>query len=340
MISLRRNRTAFAGEFSINPSVPAYKKSRVVKSPMPADATSPAARVARAFAPGHVTGVFAPDLSARDPRGRGSVGAGVVLELGVWATVRWRPGTRRSEVRILSDAPGPLPISAEVARRLLGDRPGRLEVQLRHELPIGQGFGMSAAGALATGLAVARALGSARQRAIETAHLADLFGGGGLGGVSAVLGGGLELRERPGVPPFGRTRHRPFSPSILLAVVGRPLPSPPLLRDRRFLERVRAQANLSLPRLRTRTDAPTFLDEAERFTDGLGLASPPVRRVLTKVRATGARAAQAMFGQSVFIVPADPVERRAVVEMLEKARIRAVELRAARNGATSSRRAG
>jgi pantoate kinase len=306
---------------------------------MPARATPPAERTASAFAPGHVTGVFAPDLRSRDPRGRGSIGAGLVLELGTRASARWRPGGPRTLVRITSDARRPLPISTEVARRLVGSRHGRLDVALEHQLPIGQGFGMSASGALATGLAVARALGTAPRRAIETAHLADLYGGGGLGGVAAILGGGLELRERPGVPPRGRVRHRPFSRSVLLAVVGPPLPSPPLLRDPRFLERVQQQAAESLPRLRARFDARAFLDESERFTDGLGLDSRAVRRRVAEVRATGARAAQAMFGQSLFIVPTNDSQRRAAVRVLERAALRAVEVRASRTGAVSSGRA-
>jgi pantoate kinase len=302
---------------------------------MPARATSPAEGAGAAFAPGHVTGLFAPDLAARDPRGRGSVGAGLVLELGVHAEARWRSGGARSELRIRSDAGVELPISSEVARRLLGGRRGRLEVRLRHELPIGQGFGMSAAGAVASGLAVARSLGEPRQRALETAHLSDLFGGGGLGGVAAILGGGLEIRDRAGIPPFGRVRHRPVTTPILLAVVGGPLPSPPLLRDPAFLDRVRDAAAPGLARLRQRPGLETFLDESERFTDRLGLAPLGVRRRIADLRATGSPAAQAMFGECVFMVPRTDRQRRAALRVLDRARLHAVELRTSRRGAAS-----
>ncbi len=300
---------------------------------MPARATPARARIATAYAPGHVTGVFAPDLTARDPRGRGSVGAGIVLELGVRAMARWRPGRRGTTVRVVSETRRTLPISEDVAQRLVAARPGELDVAIRHDLPIGQGFGMSAAGALATGLAVAAVLKLSRQRAIETAHLADLFGGGGLGGVAAILGGGLEIRDRPGVPPRGRVRHRPFDASIFLVVVGTALPSPRLLRDDRFLDRVRAQASRALPRLRSSPDARTFLAEAERFTDGLDLAPLELRRLMSRIRATGARAAQSMFGESLFIVPRTPGQRSSVLRVLERANRRAIEIRSAALGA-------
>jgi pantoate kinase len=192
---------------------------------------------------------------------------------------------------------------------------------------------MSAAGALATGLAVARALGIDGRRAVAMAHLSDLYGGGGLGGVAAILGGGLELRTRPGVPPLGLIRHRRFARSILLAIVGNAVASPRLLRDEKFLGRVRVAAGGSIERLIARPDAGTFLVEAERFTDELGLASRAVRGRLDGLRATGARAAQTMFGESLFIVPRTSRQRADVVELLERWRRPAVEVRGARSGA-------
>ncbi|MGB7124093.1 MAG: pantothenate kinase, partial [Thermoplasmata archaeon] len=131
---------------------------------------------ASAFAPAHVTGVFRPSPRTRDPRARGSIGAGVVLELGVRATAEFRAGPTR-RLQLTSDVPIPLPISENVARRLAPPDAGTLRVRLDHELPIGQGFGMSAAGATATALAVGTISGRSRADALRVAHLADLFGG-------------------------------------------------------------------------------------------------------------------------------------------------------------------
>jgi pantoate kinase len=285
-----------------------------------------------AFAPGHITGLFVPELGARDPRGRGSRGAGIVLELGVTAEASWDPaGPRR--VTVAADVPGPLPISDEVARRLVAERAGRFTVRLTHQLPVGQGFGMSAAGAVATGLAVADLVRLPRQRALEVAHLADLFGGGGLGGVAAILGGGLEVRLRPGVPPYGRVRHRPFPRTLLVGVVGRPIPSPRILRDPRLLRRISAAA-ADLP---TGAPGPTpveFLSASERFTDATGLASAVLNRTLRAVRTHGGWAAQAMFGNSFFAVPRTKGARTRILVELERRGVRAVELAAATGGAT------
>jgi pantoate kinase len=288
-------------------------------------------RRARAFAPGHVTGVFRPASSGRDPRGRGSVGAGIVLELGVHAVAEFRPGGS-TRFRLTSDLDRPLPISEEAGRRLVADVPGTVAVHLTHDLPVGQGFGTSASGATATALAVARVVSRPRREAIEVAHLADLFGGGGLGGVAAILGGGLEVRRRPGIPPWGQIGHRPFLRPLLIGVVGGPIPTPRVLSNPRVGERIRKAAE-GLDRLESRPSIESFLELSERFTDRSGLAPSSVRTVIRALRHRGAWAAQAMFGRSFFALPRTPADRRRVVDWLERHGIRGVEVRASRMGA-------
>lgn len=295
-----------------------------------------APRTGRAFAPGHVTGIFSPELGARDPRARGSVGAGLVLQAGVFASAEWH-ASARSSVQIRSDVTQPLPISLDVARRLLARRPGRLRITLRHELPIGQGFGTSAAGALATALAVAAATGDSRQRAVEVAHLADLFGGGGLGGVASILAGGLEVRETPGVPPWGRVRHYPAAGTVFVAIGGTAIPSPALLGNSRFLKRVEDAARPGLSRLRQRPSLPDFLLEAEGFTDALRLGPPSLLRQVHKLRTKDTRVAQAMFGRSLFAMPLSGPARTALISTLTRLGLRAAEVPLARAGARGQR---
>jgi len=288
-------------------------------------------RTARAFAPGHVTGIFAPASVGPDPRARGSRGAGVVLELGVVARAAWRPGATR-RLRILGGGSEEFPISTDVARRLVGSRHGSLTVRLHHDLPIGQGFGMSAAGATATALAVSAVLGGPRAKAIEIAHLGDLFGGGGLGGVAAILGGGLEFRRAPGVPPFGDSLRLPWSPPVIVGVVGGPMPSPPRLRDPRFLHRAGASA-LELDSLLEHPNPVRFFEASERFTDRMGVASVRLRRILHDLRGHGAWAFQAMFGESFLAVPQSLAARERVIRSVRARGIRAVEVHVSARGA-------
>lgn len=286
---------------------------------------------AAAFAPEHVTGLFAPSLDARDPRGRGSIGAGIVLDIGVRAYARCLP-SRAPRFRLTSNEGRRLEISEEAGRRLLGRRRAFLDVRLSHSLPIGQGFGSSAAGATATALVVARLLGRTRRDAVQTAHLADLYGRGGLGGVSAILGGGLEVRRMPGIPPFGKIDHSPLSGSLLVGTVGRAIPSPSVLSSPQALDRIR-RAAAGLDRLGRHPTVEEFFRASERFTDEVGLASPGLRSVLRALRRRGSWAAQAMFGQSFFCRPRTPAARVAVLRYLWNQGLPAVEVGAARRGA-------
>jgi len=255
-------------------------------------------RLGRAFAPAHVSGIFVPCLDAPDPRGRGSLGAGLVLDVGVTAVAAWQAASR-STVRLFADVALPLEISRTVATRLAAGRGGRLTVRLEHSLPIGQGFGSSAAGALATGLAVAGALDLPRARAVEVAHLADLFGGGGLGGVAAILGGGLEMRVKAGLPPFGRIVRERIDRSVLVGTVGAPIRSATLLRRPARLRRFREGAEL-FAELAANPGWDRFWTVSERFTDSVRLAPPRLSALLRGLRRRGGYAAQAMFGRSFF----------------------------------------
>jgi|GEM_PF-436999 len=281
------------------------------------------ARTAVAFAPGHITGLFAPSHVGRDPRRRGSVGAGVVLDLGVTARASWADGGARS-VRVRSAPPGPRPISTTVADRLLDGRRGALLVELHHDLPIGQGFGMSAAGATATALAVGAVTGVPPDRSVAVAHLADLFGGGGLGGVGAILGGGWEQRRTPGVPPYGAITHRQFDWPIVVAVAGPPVPSPARLADRRFLESVTAAGRIGLARLGRRPSAAAFLQESIQFGDTVGGGGAGLQRAVRSVRATGAFAQRTMFGNALWAVPQRGASVRRIVARLERLDLPAV----------------
>jgi pantoate kinase len=192
---------------------------------------------------------------------------------------------------------------------------------------------MSAAGAVATALAVGAVADRAPRESIEVAHLADLFGGGGLGGVAAIVGGGgLEFRRSAGVPPVGQTTHLPLAGTLLVGTAGRAMPSPPLLRDPRFLRRVRV-ASRGLDEL-LRTPSPSaFFELSEQFTDRLGLAPASLRDLLRQIRGQGAWASQAMLGRSFFVRPHRRADRDAVLDLLERHGVHAVELTAARHGA-------
>lgn len=159
----------------------------------------------RAHVGGHVTLIFSIQDDADDLLDQGSRGAGLSLNLGVIVEATAKAGS--GQLQIVGDAP-----SDQLHHLVLEEltkfdsRINEHDWTIQHtcELPPSQGFGLSAAGAIACGLAIQRALQIeeelARNRAIHIAHRVERRLSGGLGDVAALHAGGIELRLEPGCP--------------------------------------------------------------------------------------------------------------------------------------------
>jgi len=152
----------------------------------------------KAFSPGHVTCFFQP---VRDPDvlRTGSKGAGIKLSLGTNVTVEENiHGTNVT----MDGKPSEAHITRKVLEILAPDR--NFDVTIENQLPVSQGLGMSAAGALATALCVSEIIGKDSNAAIKAAHIAEIEGKGGLGDVSGLVGEGyFPFRTAAGLPPDG-----------------------------------------------------------------------------------------------------------------------------------------
>ena len=165
----------------------------------------------KAHVGGHVTLIFSVQDDSEHLLEQGSRGAGISLDRGVIIEVQGQPGNGKITT-IEGDAPG-----SELHHLVLDELKhleplfGENDWTLRHEgeLPASQGFGLSAAGAIACALALQRALGVdeqlARSQAIHVAHRVERRLSGGLGDVAALHAGGIELRLNQGVHNYQTT---------------------------------------------------------------------------------------------------------------------------------------
>ena len=102
---------------------------------------------ATAFAPGHISGffepVYSPDLSRT-----GSRGAGINVSLGAVSEVFVSASTLQSFEVFVNNKRSDDNVTRLSLKYLFGDNPVKVVVKTKLDLPLGQGFGMSAAGAL------------------------------------------------------------------------------------------------------------------------------------------------------------------------------------------------
>jgi pantoate kinase len=246
-----------------------------------------------AFAPGHVTGFFSVSASDAGESARaGSRGAGVTVSEGV--TVAVAPSSGGREVVLNGD-----PTDVESAFGVLDALGVDARVYAETDLPLGAGFGVSGATALATALAANEAFdcGRSENDLVRVAHAAEVEAGTGLGDVVAQARGGVPVRLEPGAPPHGSLDGVPASGHIEYVSFGGLSTSEVIGGDTSELS---AAGEDALDDLRADPTLPEFFAASRRFARAAGLLDGEVEDAIAAVRAEGGEAAMAMLGRTVF----------------------------------------
>ncbi len=253
-----------------------------------------------AFCPGHVTAFFEV-VEDPDPRRKGSRGAGLSLSLGVTTVARVRESTRPSLEILVNGKRTKAEVTEIAARKVLGDRAYEVKLLSDSPLPVSQGFGVSAAAALSTTLALddALGLGLPRDELVALAHVADVERGTGLGDVVPASLGGMDLRLKPGAPEHAEVRRFEVRRDLLLAVVGPQLLTRSVIRDPAKVAAINARGGACVDAFARGPTLERLFELGSRFAEETGLASPTVLEVVRASRMFG-RATMAMLGNSIF----------------------------------------
>ncbi len=255
---------------------------------------------AEAFAPGHITGFFE-IVFTDDPLSTGSRGAGLCLQLGAKSKVRAEKALKQSIKITINEKRAEAAVSKAALSHILGHDKLKVEVDTALDLPVSQGFGMSAAGAVSASLALAEMLGRDRHEAFEAAHIAEVEHRTGLGDVAAIMTSGITIRTAPGLPPMGKVERMDGSPDVVLAVIGGKLLTKDVLTD----PVKRAAINRSgSEKMRLIVQEPTLsrlMELSSGFAIETGLARKGVLGAMNAASKLGS-ASMSMLGNSVFAV--------------------------------------
>lgn len=260
-----------------------------------------------AFCPGHVSCVFQP-LNSLDALSTGSRGIGIRLNKGAHATV-----TERDDdvVNIYLDGVQSIAHITRMAAQELA--PGRgFDIRIDNDLPVSQGFGMSAAGAISSALCIADIVGQPRTRAFMAAHVAEVRGGGGLGDVAAIVAGrDVPVRTVPGFPPYGKVESAGLRvPTLTLAVIGTDMKTESVLGDPRMMKMIRSAGDEAMEAFLQDPTMDRLYEVSNSFSSEAGLESPAIRRAIERLAAKGFRAGMCMLGNSIFTdAPEDAVHK-------------------------------
>ncbi|MGN0098600.1 MAG: pantoate kinase [Candidatus Methanomethylophilaceae archaeon] len=269
-----------------------------------------------AFCPGHVSCIFEPS-STLHPLSTGSRGLGIRLSLGSTATVEERDDDM---VNIYIDGSSS---SAHITRMTVNIiAPGRgFDIWIDNDLPMSQGFGTSASGALASGIAASSLVGVSRTKAFEAAHVAEVRGGGGMGDVAAIVAGlDIPVRTRAGFPPRGLVENADMKfPVLTVAVLGPKMVTEGILGDSLVVNRIRDSGRSALDEFLEDPTREMFFRMSNRFSSEIGLESPAVRKAIMRLNADGYNAGMCMLGNSIFTDA--PIDR--VRSLLGRGNVRA-----------------
>jgi len=272
-------------------------------------------RKASAFSPSGISSFFeicdkeVDGAPIKDLARIGARGGGFAFERGVLTNVTVED-SEKTFIQIYINghlAPEAL-TTRKVVEELLKNYGSPCRVLVKHKVavPIGAGFGTSAAGALTAALALNEALNLnlTYNSLAMIAHKAEIECKTGLGTVTALTIGGFILTVEPGGPSYALVDRIPISSDYRL-IVGfyGSIYTKEVLADKKKREAVNAWGNITLKKILKNPSLENFLRSCREFARKTGFATQRVEELFKLADEAGAvGAAQNMVGEAVHAV--------------------------------------
>jgi len=261
---------------------------------------------AKAFSPAGVSGFFIPHV--RDsPLVSGAQGGGIALKKGVYVEVTVEDSDRTEITTLVNGYVRDMFVARRVCERLLErvNEEYKVIVNQKIEVPMGGGFGTSGASAIATGLALARALNLKLTYldVAREAHIVEIECGTGLGTISGLVVGGFVIVLEPGPPGLDKV-DRIIVGDDYRVVLGffKSMSKTDIIRKINLMK-VYVEGYKTLKKIINNPTSKTFMDCCWEFAKNIGVTTVnTVRAVkaLSKLNVVGV--SQAMIGDSVFVL--------------------------------------
>ena len=246
------------------------------------------------FVPGHITGFFTIENHEIKLK-NGSCGAGFLLSQGVKTTIE------DSDELIIDVNQGDYTVVNEVLRVLEITHDFKITQDI--QLPIGAGFGTSAASAFSLALAINEFLdlGYTKDLCGQIAHMVEVNLGGGLGDVIAQTGHGLVLRTQPGAPGVGEIKSFEHDVSIAWKTFGG-IDTASVIQDPHHKQVISDVGLKYLEYFEENPSLRNFLDFSNRFSDETDLMSQEVKSLVDYFNSMDdiLGSSMAMLGNTVF----------------------------------------
>lgn len=253
--------------------------------------------IAKAFAPGNISCVFKIEPH-ENPRWAGSTGFGFTIDQGVVASV----AQSNQSVIVFNNAPIDFPTIKTLMKNLT-DIP--VTVALQSSLPLGSGFGLSGASALATAYALNQVLklNKTQQDLAIAAHTAEVINKTGLGDVTNQYFGGFLVKFQPS-SKFVVERINMPNCKVYCKYISK-LSTTSILTNSELRQRINEAAEEALNQIqiimqKSMTNLSEILTIAKTFAMQSDLLqNPEVKEQIASIEANGGHASMIMLGNAV-----------------------------------------
>jgi pantoate kinase len=256
---------------------------------------------ASSFAPGHISGFFEPIYIKNDVSRSGSRGSGINISLGAISEVIVKNSLKQNIKIYINNKLSNAPVTLLAVRHLISDMPLDITIKTNLQLPIGQGFGMSGAGALSATTALANLLKLPKEQAIKTSHFAEVQLFTGLGDVIASSFGGIEIRREAGLPPWGMIEHIPGKYEMVLCIVGEKIDSKKILSNPNIINEISSYGRYCTKKIIEKPSVENLFSLSQMFTNKTGLGEKKVLEAIDTANQFG-MASMCMLGNSIFSI--------------------------------------
>lgn len=258
------------------------------------------------FVPGHITGFFNIEYD-ENPLKKGSCGGGFLLSKGVTTTIKEAVNDKTS-IKIN----GKTDLRNEtIIRKVLNimdiDEP--FEINQKIDLPIGAGFGTSAAAALGTAIGMNDMLDleNTLEKSGQLAHLAEIALGSGLGDVIAELGQGIVLRTKPGAPGIGEITSLNEYDCYIGCKTFSQISTSSIIQDEGYKRIISQNGLVAKENILKDMSSNNFLKQSYNFSKNTGLMNNDVRDLVEYLNNQDGilGSSMAMLGNTVFAFAED-----------------------------------
>lgn len=272
---------------------------------------------AKAFAPGHLTGLFQICTPGNDLLKWGARGSGVSITNGVHTHVIIEDSKHTSQEIYINNE---LVIDAYVSENVLSKyqhyivSPKKITVYHTINTPLAAGFGSSGGGALTLSLALNEALdlNLTEISAAQIAHIAEIECKTGLGSVFAAVKGGFGVLYEPGAPGIGKAKLLTDTGDLAVVYVYYgPIYTKKALSNPLVVKKINELGGDYVDELYKELSAARFMYYSRKFTEYVGMATERIHSLLKEMDTHQITFTMANFGEVAFTVQKKEIAQKA-----------------------------